>query len=81
MDFRYSTALSNTAACDVAPTAGDFGLTNARIVAPGAPERSVLITRVDRRDASQMPPLASTVKDTAGIALLREWITSLTTCM
>jgi uncharacterized repeat protein (TIGR03806 family) len=81
MDFRYSTALSNTAACDVPPTAGDFGLTNARIVAPGAPDRSVLVTRVDRRDASQMPPLASTVKDAAGIALLRDWITSLASCM
>jgi uncharacterized repeat protein (TIGR03806 family) len=81
IDLRYSTALANTGACDALPQAGDFGLTNARIVAPGAPERSVLVTRVDRRDASQMPPLATTVKDTAGVALLRDWITSLTSCM
>jgi len=81
MDLRYSTALANMGACDVTPTAGDFGLNNARIIAPGAPDRSVLVTRVDRRDASQMPPLATTVKDTAGIALLRDWITSLTACM
>ncbi|HZF31105.1 MAG TPA: PQQ-dependent sugar dehydrogenase [Gammaproteobacteria bacterium] len=80
MDFRYSTALASTSACDVVPTAGDFGLTNARIIAPGAPDRSVLVARVDRRDASQMPPLASTVKDAAGITLLRDWITSLATC-
>ena len=81
MDFRYSTALASTGACDVTPTAGDFGLTNARIIAPGAPDRSVLVTRVDRRDASQMPPLATRVTDAAGVTLLRDWITSLTACM
>ncbi|HEX5045505.1 MAG TPA: PQQ-dependent sugar dehydrogenase [Gammaproteobacteria bacterium] len=81
IDLRYSTALTSTAACDAVPQAGDFGLANARIIAPGAPDRSVLVTRVDRRDASQMPPLASTVKDTAGVTLLRDWITSLTSCM
>jgi uncharacterized repeat protein (TIGR03806 family) len=80
LDFRYSTALASTGACDVVPTAGSFGIANARIIAPGAPSRSVVIARMDRRDASQMPPLATNEKDAAGIALLGDWITSLASC-
>ena len=35
---------------------------------------------MNRRDANGMPPLASNVVDAAGVALLQQWITSLTTC-
>ena len=38
LDLRYTTALSGTNSCDRAPQAGDLGLTNARIIAPGAAE-------------------------------------------
>jgi hypothetical protein len=41
LDFRYATALANTNACDVQPQAGDPGLTNARIIAPGDATRFV----------------------------------------
>jgi hypothetical protein len=65
----------------VPPTAGDLGLgAGARIIATGNPDASVLLARMNRRDASQMPPLASNVVDTAGVALVRDWIASLTTC-
>jgi hypothetical protein len=40
----------------------------------------VLLARINRRDASQMPPLATNVIDSAGVTLIRDWITSLTTC-
>lgn len=80
MDLRYTTPLASTNACDRAPQAGDLGITNARIIAPGSAARSVLIARVDRRDAQAMPPLASTVVDTAGVSLLTNWVNSLTTC-
>ena len=82
IDLRYSTLLSNTGACDAAPQAGDLGIgATARIIAPGAPGSSVLLARMDRRGASQMPPLASTVVDAAGVAIVRDWIAGLTVCM
>jgi mono/diheme cytochrome c family protein len=64
----------------VAPSSGDLGIANARLIAPGAPERSVLLARSARRDASAMPPLASTRIDDAGVALLSDWIASLGSC-
>jgi hypothetical protein len=54
---------------------------SARIIAPGNPNLSVLVERMNRRDANAMPPLASNVVDQAGVALIRDWITSLTSCM
>ena len=80
MDLRYSTALADTHACDVAPGLGDLGIANARLIAPGAAARSVLVERMSRRDANGMPPLASAKVDTDGAALLTSWVNSLTSC-
>jgi uncharacterized repeat protein (TIGR03806 family) len=78
MDLRFGTALQNTLACNVVPQSGDLGLgASARIIAPGNPDLSVLVVRMSRRDAAAMPPLASNLIDTAGVALIREWIASL----
>ena len=81
MDLRFGTALSSAAACDTPPQAGDLGIANARLIAPGAPDRSVLLARMNRRDAQAMPPLASNVVDAAGVAVIRDWIASLSGCM
>jgi mono/diheme cytochrome c family protein len=80
MDLRYSTALSATQACDIAPGISDLGIDNARLIAPGDAARSVLIARMSRRDAHGMPPLGSSEVDAAGAALLTEWVNSLTSC-
>ena len=80
LDLRYTTPLGGTNACDRAPQAGDLGLVSARIVAPGDAARSVLVARANRRDALGMPPLASTLVDTAGVALLTSWVDSLGGC-
>jgi len=81
MDLRYSTLLSSTNACGVSPQSGDLGIgAAARIVAPGSAASSVLVARTNRRDANGMPPLASGIVDAAGVALLQQWIDSLTTC-
>jgi uncharacterized repeat protein (TIGR03806 family) len=80
MDLRYSTALNATNACDIAPQNGDLGIANARLIAPGAAARSIVVARANRRDANQMPPLATTRIDTAGVTLLTQWIDSLTSC-
>ena len=80
LDLRYSTALADTNACDEAPQAGDLGLNMARIIAPGDPSRSVLLDRMDRRDDVGMPPLGSTVVDSAGVSLISQWIVALSGC-
>jgi len=80
LDLRYSTALANTNACNVAPQAGDLGIADARIVAAGAAARSVLVARMNRRDTRGMPPLSSTVVDLAGVSLVTNWINSLAGC-
>jgi hypothetical protein len=81
LDLRYATALGNTGACDAPPQTGDLGIgAAARIIATGTPAASVLLARMNRRGASQMPPLASTVVDDAGVTLIHDWIASLTSC-
>ena len=80
LDLRYTTALSATNACDVAPQAGDLGIANARVIAPGSAARSIVVARANRRDTAAMPPLASTIVDTAGVNLLTSWINSLVNC-
>jgi hypothetical protein len=81
MDLRYGTLLSSAAACDAPPQAGDLGIgAAARIIAPGSAANSVLLARASRRDANGMPPLASSEVDSAGVRLLEQWVTSLTTC-
>ena len=44
------------------------------LVAPGHPERSVLLHRIATRDAGYMPPLATAVVDREAVKLLPDWI-------
>jgi mono/diheme cytochrome c family protein len=79
-DFRYSTPLAQASLCNAMPLEGDLGITNARLLAPGEPARSVLSVRMHSLGAYRMPPLASRVEDTTGTALVDAWISSLTAC-
>jgi uncharacterized repeat protein (TIGR03806 family) len=78
MDLRHEIPLEATGACDAPPTLGDLGIPDARIIAPGDPDRSELLSRMSRRDFAGMPPVASRLPDPAGVALIRAWIESLT---
>jgi hypothetical protein len=49
-------------------------LSDARLIAPGHPERSVLLNRISHRGEGHMPPLGTNVVDKEGVELLREWI-------
>lgn len=62
---------------DARPEHGDFGLPDARLVAPGAAARSVLPIRVVMRGDGQMPPLGTLLPDPEGVELLTRWIESL----
>ena len=80
LDLRFDTSLATTGACDVSPTLGDLGVANARIIAPGDADRSVLWLRMGVRDADAMPPVGSNLVDTAGRTLIRDWLQSLNDC-
>jgi mono/diheme cytochrome c family protein len=81
MDLRYATTLAQTNTCAVMPQSGDLGLgSGARLIAPGSATNSLVVARTNRRDANAMPPLASNQIDAAGVALISEWIDSLSGC-
>jgi len=77
MDMAASTALKNTRLIDQVPQHGTFNLKDARIIAPGAPTRSVLVSRSALRLPGQMPPLGTIRPDPEGTRLLTQWISSL----
>jgi uncharacterized repeat protein (TIGR03806 family) len=80
MDLRFATALKDTKTCDVDPQRGDMGVDGAKILAPGAPPKSVLSLRPHSPAANRMPPLATSVVDDKGVKVLDDWITSVTAC-
>jgi uncharacterized repeat protein (TIGR03806 family) len=69
--------LGQTGLLGARPTQGDFGLTDAKVVAPGDPGRSVLLHRTATTGVGRMPPLATSVVDRKAVELLRGWIQSL----
>jgi uncharacterized repeat protein (TIGR03806 family) len=79
MDLRASTPLPQTKLC-AAPAAGDLGIAGAQRLVPGSAATSLVVARMNRRGPDQMPPIGSNVVDAAGVALLTQWIASLTSC-
>jgi uncharacterized repeat protein (TIGR03806 family) len=80
LDLRYDTPLADTAVCGP-PQAGNLDLGGGTmILAPGDPAKSVLSSRIHRRDASGMPPSGSAIVDDVGAAVIDAWITDLASC-
>ena len=77
INFDWLAPAERTRANHAPPQHGDFGLTDARVIAPGSAGRSVIIPRVAMRGPGQMPPVGSRVPDAEGVRLLGEWIASL----
>lgn len=77
MELEFGTAPADMRIIDVKPRHAAFGLTDARLIAPGDPQRSVLLKRISTRGPGQMPQLATDIIDEAGVALIRQWIESL----
>jgi hypothetical protein len=74
MELEFTKQLSETRLVDVKPLHDAFGLAEARLVAPGHPERSVLLRRISHRDAGHMPPLATSQVDRAAVQVIHDWI-------
>ena len=62
---------------DEVPIHDRFDIADARLVAPGSPERSVLYQRISRRGTGQMPPLVSTEVDRDAVEMIADWIRGL----
>ncbi len=56
---------------------GTFGMRDAMIIVPGDPYSSLLLYRMSKLGYARMPYIGSRVVDSAGVALIEEWIRSL----
>ena len=72
--FVYSLPLEKTSVVNALPQHGNFGIEDARILAPGEPGRSVMIMRMSSPAQGRMPRVGSTVVDAAGMKLIYDWI-------
>jgi len=59
------------------PVQGSLGLDEPRLLAPGVPERSVLLHRLAKSGSGQMPPLGRRFADPDGVRVVARWIESL----
>lgn len=51
------------------------GLSSGALIAPGQPDKSVLLGRIEANDPDvRMPPIARNIVDPTGAAVIREWI-------
>ena len=81
LDLRMATSLANTGICNQAPAGTDMGLINPVILAPGAPDASVLVLRMEDLGQNRMPPLASSIVDSQAMSVIRNWISGISDCM
>jgi uncharacterized repeat protein (TIGR03806 family) len=77
MELEFTTELGEMRLIDVKPIHDSYGLPAARLVAPGHPERSVLLHRISHRNAGHMPPLATSRVDHQAVQLMRGWMKQL----
>lgn len=77
IDLRFTTPLDQTGLVDVEPAQGTLGVDGARLLAPGHPERSILMQRILGERGGHMPPLGQKLVDRDGAELVERWIQSL----
>jgi uncharacterized repeat protein (TIGR03806 family) len=74
IDLDFARTLDKMKIIDVAPQHDTFGIAGAKLIAPGHPERSVLLHRLAHRGRGQMPPLATSLVDEPAVEMLRAWV-------
>ena len=79
MDLRTGRPLRAMRICDIAPNAEFAGHEAALLVAPGAPDRSLISIRMHIEGSGAMPPLRRRA-DSKGTKLIDDWIRSLESC-
>jgi uncharacterized repeat protein (TIGR03806 family) len=76
-ELTYELPLDKTKTVDVKPQHGEHGVTDGRLIRPGDPARSLVLDRMTKLDETRMPRVGSSVLDPDGVALIREWISSM----
>ena len=76
-EMDVAKSLKETGLLDAGPKQGDFGIPDARVVAPGDPHRSVLFYRMAKFGRGRMPHLGSERPHPEGLKLIEEWVHSL----
>lgn len=77
LDLRFEVSDNNMNAIGATPLNGDLGISDARLIAPGDRQRSLLWVRMQRLDGERMPPLSSHVVDQSALDLIGTWIDNL----
>ncbi|MFM7099884.1 MAG: PQQ-dependent sugar dehydrogenase [Verrucomicrobiota bacterium] len=75
--FNANEPLEKMRVVDVKPTRGDFGIADARVVAPGDPARSVAWYRINTESSGHMPMIGPRRVDERGSAVVAHWIRQL----
>lgn len=75
--LNHEQKLDEMALVDEKPIRGELGISDARLVVPGTPWRSVLVNRIARTGAGHMPIIGPQVVDARGFQMLWDWITSM----
>ena len=75
--FNIDKRLSEARAVDESPTRGTFNLPDAKVLASGDPHRSAVVYRISTEGAGHMPQIGSRLVDEEGVAIVMEWLTSL----
>ncbi len=81
IDLRFNTLLNQMGVCNQLPQAGDLGIANPLLLAPGEPLRSVLLERMKVNDANKMPKIGRNEMDQAAVDVISEWIGGLSGCI
>jgi glucose/arabinose dehydrogenase len=77
LDLRLATPLAQTGLLNADPLAGDLGIAGAKIVAPGSPEKSILVRRMKDTGFFRMPPVAYHNELSPILPVVEEWIRQL----
>ena len=77
MELEFVTKLDKMRILDAKPVHSTFNLPEAKLIAPGHPERSVLLHRITHRKEGHMPPLSTFIPDQKGVELMESWIKGL----
>ena len=77
IDLRFELPLNQARTVDQRPTLGDFGIKDARIIAPGDPARSVMLYRMAKLGRGRMPHIGSYEVDRDALQLMAQWIRQL----
>jgi hypothetical protein len=77
MELEITTPANKMRVIGVKPLHDSFGIKDAKLIAPGDPEGSILYQRLKRRGPGQMPPLATAVVDDEAVRLIHDWIAAM----